>query len=108
MFHDYILDCIVERCTEGTVAETLFPPGFSQLIRYDRDHNGDLVDTLSAYLDNGTSAKRTAEKLYMHRNTLLTRLKRIEEVGRFDLSDAKTRLLLTMAIALRNSEAGRA
>lgn len=44
----------------------------------------------------------------MHRNTLLTRLKRIEEVGRFDLSDAKTRLLLTMAIALRNSEAGRA
>lgn len=100
MFHDYILEAMVGRCVAGTVPEALYPPGLSRLMRYDRAHDGDLAKTLKEYLRNGMSKKRTSEALHMHRNTLLSRLKAIEELGRLDLDDHRTRVQLMMAFLL--------
>lgn len=97
MFHDHILDEMIEKCLSGTVPETLYLPGLSRLIRYDKAHDSDLVKTLNEYLTNGMSMKRTSEALFMHRNTLLTRLKTIEEISQLDLDDHKTRVQLMMA-----------
>lgn len=78
MFHDYILEEMIERCVSGTVPEALYLPGLSRLIRYDKANEGDLVKTLEEYLKNGMSMKKTSETMHMHRNTLLTRLKNRE------------------------------
>ena len=42
----------------------------------------------------------TAERLQLHRNTLVYRLQRIEEIGALDLEDAETRLSLQVAAEL--------
>ena len=41
--------------------------------------------TALAYLEHGCNATRTAEALFVHRNTLAYRLKRVKDVAGIDL-----------------------
>lgn len=68
-----------------------------RLVEYDRQHNGELMRTLEALLQYPTLAK-TAQTLHIHRNTLLYRLQRIQEVAGLDLEDGDTRLTLHLAL----------
>jgi DNA-binding PucR family transcriptional regulator len=68
---------------------------------YDRQHNADLVRTLEAYYASGGSLAGTAERLQTHRNTVLYRLHRIQEVAGADLRDPHTALELQVALRIR-------
>lgn len=67
------------------------------LLTYDREHGGELVATLSAFLDCGGNHEQTADTLLIHRSTLKYRLKRIREVSGHDLGDPDTHLHLHLA-----------
>ncbi|MEI2776987.1 MAG: helix-turn-helix domain-containing protein [Tetrasphaera sp.] len=60
-----------------------------------------LIETLSAYLDCGGDAARTAQALHLHRSTLYYRLGRIEEIAGADLRDGTQRLCLHQGLKLR-------
>lgn len=64
---------------------------------YDRDHNAELVKTLTRYLDAGGNYDDTARMLNIHRSTLRYRLSRIREISARDLQDVNTRLNLHLA-----------
>lgn len=49
------------------------------LEEYDRKHGTGLVETLEVMMQNGGSKKQTAEKLYLHRNTMMYRVKRLKK-----------------------------
>jgi purine catabolism regulator len=70
------------------------------LARYDEQHNSDLVHTITAYFDHHANISQTAEALFIHRNTLLYRLERIQELIGQDLNQADTRLSLHLALKL--------
>lgn len=53
---------------------------FRELARYDVMHGTDLSRTLDAYFANGCSMTESAERMYIHRNTLRQRLARIENI----------------------------
>jgi len=55
-------------------------PGVLAVTRYDRTNNGDLRDVLFSYLLNRCSISRTAKALYMHRNTIIYKINKIEEI----------------------------
>lgn len=67
------------------------------LLRYDEEHDYELVDTLRAYLECGGNYEDTATRLFIHRSTLKYRLKRIREISGLDLSDPDTRFNLHLA-----------
>jgi PucR family transcriptional regulator, purine catabolism regulatory protein len=67
---------------------------------YDRAHQGDLVKTLSAYLRHGGNSTRTANALYLHRNSLRYRLARIQALTGLDTDDPDARLALQIAVLL--------
>lgn len=71
-----------------------------QIRAYSEENKVDLWHTLRAYLQYNGNVKRTAEKLYMHRSTLIYRLEKIEELLDIDLSDAEVRFDLMMAFKL--------
>ena len=71
-----------------------------KLMEYDKRRGTLLVDTLEAYLNNSCHLKNTAEKMYVHLNTLRHRLEKIEEIAGVSLSDAETRLNLQLAIKI--------
>lgn len=68
------------------------------LVAYDQKRGTLLLDTLEAYLDHGCSVSETAKALYVHRNTLLNRIKNIELLCKFDLRDAVQSFNLNAAI----------
>jgi purine catabolism regulator len=70
------------------------------LIEYDRKHRSSLVDTIAAYFEHHGNISQTAESLFIHRNTLLYRLERIQELTKHDLEQADTRLSLHLALKL--------
>ncbi|MEU1799761.1 helix-turn-helix domain-containing protein [Streptomyces sp. NPDC019937] len=65
-----------------------------------RDPSGRLTETLTAYLDHGGSAPRTAHALHLHRTSLYYRLRRITELTGLDLADGDHRLALHLGLRL--------
>ncbi|HEY4868849.1 MAG TPA: helix-turn-helix domain-containing protein [Candidatus Dormibacteraeota bacterium] len=72
------------------------------LVAYDARTGGDLMSTLSAFFACHGSPTETAQRLHLHRNTVLYRLRRIEEVGGLSLDDAATRLNLHLCLHIRD------
>jgi hypothetical protein len=68
-----------------------------------RARGGDLVATLAAYLDAGANQLATAEVLGIHVSTLKYRLRRIEEVSGWSLSDPDQRFHLQVALHVRRT-----
>ena len=64
-------------------------PEYKKLLAYDKDHNTEYCRTLRTYIETGCSVTETAEKLYVHRNTMTKRLARIEEISGLDIRDGR-------------------
>ena len=69
------------------------------LLRYDVEHDTELVETLQAWLNYPGQPQRAARELHLHTNTLRHRMKRIGEIAELDLSDPRERLALQLQIA---------
>ncbi|MBV8446176.1 MAG: helix-turn-helix domain-containing protein [Candidatus Dormibacteraeota bacterium] len=72
------------------------------LVAYDDRTGGELMRTLEAYFACHGSPTDTAHRLRLHRNTILYRLRRIEEVGHLRLDDPSTRLNLQLCLRVRD------
>lgn len=60
------------------------------------------VETLQAFFDCNLNIKDTAEKLFIHRNTLIYRLQKIKTESGYDPQNFKDALALQMGIWLKN------
>ena len=78
----------------------LISPDIFRLQEASRDYSFSPVDTLKAYLECNCNLARTAERLFLHKNTLLYRLNHIRSIIRCDLNDADDRLLLMLSFKL--------
>jgi purine catabolism regulator len=72
------------------------------LIAYDQEHGTNLCATLEKFLELAGNQKKTASQLYVHRNTLIYRIRRIQELLKVDLADPETRLRLLVALRARH------
>jgi purine catabolism regulator len=73
----------------------------ADLMAYDELHHGELVRTLEVFLSCNGNHVRAAQRLHLHRNTLLYRLERAREILGRELEDAETRLTLQVALRIR-------
>ncbi len=86
---------------QGTAElESFYQETLAQLMEYDREHDGELVDTLRAFFANHGNLSRTAEQLILHRNTVSYRLERISQLSGLDLEDEGDRFRLHLAVKL--------
>ena len=77
---------------------SLYERTLGKLFDEDRKRGGDLLATLHAYCDTGGSLSQTAERLGVHRNTVLYRVRRIQTVTLTNLQDGPSRLLLQVGM----------
>lgn len=68
---------------------------------YDQKHNSNLAKTLEVYLDSDCSIPEAAERLIVHPNTLIYRLKRISDIGKMDFKDPKQKIMLYIDLKLK-------
>ncbi|MHB1630477.1 MAG: PucR family transcriptional regulator [Bacilli bacterium] len=68
------------------------------VIEYDQKHHTNLFETLRAYLDCDRSKQQTADRLFIHRQTLYHRLEQIDQLLAVDLADPVRRLALHVSV----------
>ena len=61
-----------------------------------------MLTTLRAYLEEDRSQRRVAERCVIHVNTVVYRIRRIEELLKVDLGDPATVFDLTLAVRIRD------
>lgn len=71
------------------------------LTDYDMRQSADLIKTLEAFFNCHGNLSQTAEVLIVHRNTLLYRMNRINDIASIDLNRPETRLALHLALTIR-------
>jgi len=80
--------------------ENLFNETLFKLQEYDEKSSSNLLETLSLYFDENRNLGKAAEKMYIHRNTMKYRVKRIQEILNCDLKDEKTVFNITLCLKI--------
>ena len=96
-FFDYALDYILESSTLLSSVQACMP-AVLELYERHRQNGDELFRTLQIYLENERSISRTSEVLYTHRNTVLYRIRKIQDLFDHDLSDPYTREYTLLSI----------
>jgi DNA-binding PucR family transcriptional regulator len=68
------------------------------LLVHDLERRSDLVRTLRVYFASGANASEAADRLFLHRNSMLYRLARIQSLTGLDLKDPRARLVLQLGL----------
>ncbi|MFB0919906.1 MAG: helix-turn-helix domain-containing protein [Oscillospiraceae bacterium] len=99
-YADYAFFDLLSEGKKPSELDAFCHPALSLLRRYDSENNTELFRTLETYLTCDCSIKLSSEKLFIHRNSLTYRLRRIFELTRIDLTDSGTRFLLEMSFRI--------
>lgn len=73
-----------------------------RLLDYDRAHNAELVATLDCYFRCNQNLRLTAETLFIHKNSVIYRLRKAESLMGAPLADAMAAFDLQLCLLLRN------
>ncbi|HEV8281576.1 MAG TPA: helix-turn-helix domain-containing protein [Candidatus Limnocylindrales bacterium] len=76
------------------------------IIDYDRQHGADLLGTLRVYLDENRVQRRAAARCFIHVNTVVYRINRIEQLLDRSLDDPSTVFDLTLALRIMDVTEG--
>lgn len=84
------------------VATDTEPPRgpLTELLRYDAKHQGQLVPSLTAWLDAFGDVNAAAAAVHVHPNTFRYRLRRVVEVGQINLDDPEQRFAIQLQLRL--------
>lgn len=99
-FDDSILLLIAKLCSDNYDVLKLCYPRLLTLMEYDRAHKTAFTASLYCYFANGRNITKTANALYLHRNTMIYHLKKLEEIMDCDLSDPDTLMHLELSFYL--------
>lgn len=97
--YKFLYEINVDNKAEGRdlVEEALMP-----LIKYDKQHDTELYQTLTKIVEKDWNLLRTSEALHFHYNTVKYRLRRIEEILNLDFSKYEDKLKVAVAICWKN------
>ena len=86
---------------EGSELQTYCEETLSELQRYDDRNGTELIQTLVAFFECHGNLRATAESLFLHRNSLSYRLKRIQEIAGIDLDNFEDRFRIQLSLKAR-------
>lgn len=82
-------------------------PAVLKLLQYDKENHTDYYQTLQTYLFNNQNINGTAELLYIHRNTMKYRLKKINELIGITLDNGMPIFQLAYSFMILNYLSGK-
>ncbi len=85
---------------QGYNTEVFIRPEILELKKHDEENDTDFLETLYAYISKERSLVNTAELLNVHRNTIVYRVGKIEEIINLDLDDSNIRYHVLISIIL--------
>lgn len=93
---NYQVYAFLARCAMCFNPADYCPDGLYRLMESDRESGRDDLKTLYVYIENCLNGNAAAKELHIHRNTLINRLERIEEILGLPLDDRDVVLFLRL------------
>ena len=106
-YRDQGIYTLISHVDDSRILDAYVDEKIGKLLQADELNDGNLHETLENYLNCNCNAKKTAEAMFLHRNTLNYRLKKIREILSCDLENLDTCLEMKMAFLIsryRNRE----
>ena len=72
-------------------------PCYMVLKQYDTEHNSNLCEVFMSYLENGRNINQTSNAIYLHRNTVLNKVKKAEAVMQDACKDYQTMIAFVLS-----------
>lgn len=107
-FDDMAPYYLMEQCTRELPVEAVCAAEILSMVEYDASHDTEYFQTAKEYLDCGMSLSRASERLFIHRATLIYRLKKIEELFRCDFKSPIKRVYYHFSIQMLSYTTGAA
>lgn len=99
-FKDFALSYMLSNSQEKFPLQMLLTSGLQNLIDHDKASDANYVQTLRVYLNNNMSLVKTSTDLFVHRTTLIARLKRIQTLLQTDSESPTERLYIQLLLKL--------
>ncbi len=100
-FGDLGLYRVLHALRDSAELRTFYEQTLGRVVEYDRRTGQNWIETLEEYFACHGNLSQAAQHLQLHRNALIYRIRRIEEVGGVDLEDPECRLSLQVALKAR-------
>lgn len=94
LFEELGIFRLLSECPNQEAVREFAVSRLKPLLDYDLENRKNLLQTLETYLLTNGSATETAERLYMHRNTVTYQLAKVRELLNMDTEDAEHRNML--------------
>ena len=78
----------------------LFILDIGKIMEYDKNHNSELLNTLTVILENDWNLKVTTDVMFIHYNTMKYRYKKISTIINDDLNHSEVRLNLSLPLKI--------
>ncbi|MCR4435771.1 MAG: helix-turn-helix domain-containing protein [Clostridiales bacterium] len=100
LYEDFAIYHIAEACSGNGDLKKYCHPSLLTLMEYDKHNNTEFTQTLYTYIDCSKSITVTANALNIHRNTLLYRIKKIQEIMNVNLDNSNILLQLHLSFKM--------
>lgn len=85
---------------DSEATQAFFAQKFKALMKYDSEKDGDLINTLKTYFNCNCNIQKTSEALFLHKNSVIYRLHKIEQLTHSFLNDRESTFQLQLCIKL--------
>lgn len=99
-FEELSISIMLRHFSEKEDISRFIHPAVLRLKQYDDEYNTKLLTTVREYIQQSGSIKKTAEALFMHRNSVIYRLRKAEEISALSLDDPDTQFALRMSFCI--------
>ena len=104
-YKDYYKEHCLFILHEEFPEQTLYHSALYKIQEFDIQNHTDYLPTLICYLQNNCSMNATADILEIHRNSLLYRIRKIEELLGFEIADSEERIpMLFSSFLIQNQQ----
>ncbi len=99
-FEEFSVSIMLRHFSEKEDLSRYTHPAIHELKQYDEEYHTKLLPTIREYIQNSGSIKKTAEALFMHRNSVIYRLRKAEEISGLCLDDPDTQFALRVSFCI--------
>ncbi|PLS02374.1 PucR family transcriptional regulator [Neobacillus cucumis] len=98
MYENTRIDRLLLNLFQNSEMKEIIMTTVEPLVEYNKQRNLDLIETISTYNHYQGNVSKTAKALFLHRQSLLYRLRKIEELTGLSLVDPEDLFLLDLSI----------
>lgn len=100
-FQDVAAYHLIDAFEDETHLQTFYQVTLGALEQFDQANNAELIDTLEAYFEANMNISQAAKNLYIHRNTFIYRLEKIQQILKQDFKSTENIFNIQLALRIR-------